>query len=85
MLAAGGATELEAQTNNLMLPMLYDCAGTITAGNILFQDVSRTELACPRGHFRGALPADRRSDGEAPWVIEADGAIVGDGGWVTAA
>lgn len=84
LLAASEATQIEAQTNMpLMLLLLYDCAQNITPENVLFHDVVRTDLACPRGVFRRAVAGDGGPDPSAEWVVEADGAVVAAGGFLT--
>ena len=83
LLTASQATQIEAQTNNpLMLMMLYDCGQNITSESILFHDAFLTDLPCPKGVFRHVTAADHGSAGDAPWVIEADGAIVATGGFL---
>jgi GNAT superfamily N-acetyltransferase len=66
--------------------MLYDFGCRIATESILFEDAERTRLPCPEGAFRGATPEDRGpnpDDPPAPFVIEARGAIVAAGGFLT--
>ena len=78
LLAASGATHVEAQTNMaLMLTMLYDFATNIVEENILFEDAFTSSLDCP-AVLRRATPADGLSDGQ--WVLDADRAVVAAGG-----
>jgi GNAT superfamily N-acetyltransferase len=79
--ATSHATSMEAQTNvPLMVQMLYDCASDIKAENYLFADAEVTSLASPGGVFRAARPEDGDPGGE--FVIECDGAIVAQGGFL---
>jgi GNAT superfamily N-acetyltransferase len=78
------ATHIEAQTNMpMMLTMLYDCAVNITVENILFEDTQTTNLICPGALFRRPAvgePYKREPTGD--WVLEADGAVVANGGFL---
>lgn len=83
-LQSSGATEIEAQTNiPLMLLMLYDCGRNVRVENYLFDDAVTTHLACPRGVFRRGRSDDPVPEPERKWVIEAEGAIVANGGYLT--
>lgn len=83
LLNVSQAIEIEAQTNMpLMLTMLFDCATDITEESILFQDAFVTDLSCPNGVFRHTTPQDQGPDADAPWGIEANGAIVASGGFL---
>jgi GNAT superfamily N-acetyltransferase len=91
LLAASGATHIEAQTNvPLMATMLRNFATEIHAENILFAEGGSTELPGPEG----AVFRHVREDGElaifehhhepgGDWVIEAGGEIVATGGFLT--
>ena len=88
LLAVGQATQIEAQTNILlMLTMLYDCAKEITTESILFHDILHTGLICPQGVFRCATPEDTGSifphhhEPVGEWVVEVNGGIVATGGF----
>jgi GNAT superfamily N-acetyltransferase len=91
LLAASEATHVEAQTNvPLMLLMLHDCATGIRAEKVLFADAYTTQLTCPEGGiFRHKREAEERPifehhhEPEGDWVIEAGGAIVATGGFLT--
>jgi GNAT superfamily N-acetyltransferase len=79
--AVSRATSMEAQTNvPQMLLMLYDCATGIAAENYLFADAGVTTLPSPGGVFRAATADDGDPGGE--FVIEMDGAIVAQGGFL---
>jgi GNAT superfamily N-acetyltransferase len=87
LLAAGGATRIEAQTNMpLSLLMLYDCARDITSETILFHDAGATHLACPAGVLRQATPDDagrifaHQHEPVGDWLIEVGGTVVATGG-----
>lgn len=82
LVAASGATHLEAQTN---LPGEFSLLQRFVAHpiveNLLFQEGRVTDLACPGGTFRSRSGSDRGVEGE--WVVERDGAIIGAGGILT--
>jgi GNAT superfamily N-acetyltransferase len=89
LVAAAGATHVEAQTNMpLMLLMLYDCAADISVENFLFHDAITTNLACPDAVFRRATPQDKgsipeqRNEPVGDWLLEVKGDIVGTGGFL---
>jgi GNAT superfamily N-acetyltransferase len=88
LLAASGATQIAAQTNDPtgLLLMLYDCGRNIVSDSILFHDAERTGLPCPAGVFRHADSADCGPNPHDPppqWVIEEDGVVVAAGGFLT--
>jgi GNAT superfamily N-acetyltransferase len=77
------AVDMEAQTNMpLMVTMLFDFATDIVAESVLFQDAFITNLTCPNGIFRRAIPEDEGPDRDAEWSVEFDGAIVASGGFL---
>lgn len=89
LLAASGATHIEAQTNMpLMLMILYDCATEIVAESILFEDAFASDLPRPDGTFRRSVPEDEeamppdRRESLGAWVIESGGAIAATGGFL---
>lgn len=90
-LAASEATHIGAQTNvPLMTEMLREFATEIEAEKVLFAEGAATRLACPEGGvFRrkresGELPIfEHHDEPGGEWVIEASGAIVGTGGFLT--
>jgi GNAT superfamily N-acetyltransferase len=91
LLAAGGAKQIRAQTNDRLLTlMLYDCATDIRSENILFHDGITTSLACPsKGTFRAATESDAEPlraaglEADAKWLIEVGGVPVAAGGVLT--
>lgn len=89
LIAAGGATHVEAQTNMpTMLMILYDCARGIATESILFRDTFATDLPRPLGEFRRSRPEDAdlmpggRRDDLGDWLIEDDGRIAATGGFL---
>lgn len=79
LLAASGATHIEAQTNMpVMLALLRSFACNCVEEKILFEDGYATRLRCPAGVFRQSTPKERGLDRE--WVIEEDGEIMATGG-----
>ena len=87
LLAASGATGIEAQTNiPLMLLMFLDCARNITSDVVLFADAVTTRLPCPDGAFRQAGPEDvphifaHQHEPVGDWMIEVRGTAVATGG-----
>ena len=90
LLAASGAKQIRAQTNDRLLSlMLYDCATDIRSENILFADGLTTHLPCPAGELRKVAPADGdklRQSGlaaDASWMIDVDGVPAAAGGVLT--
>ena len=87
LLAASGATQIAAQTNDPgLLLMLYDFGRNVATDCILFHDAYRSALQCPAGCFRRATAEDRGPSGDDPpaqWVVEAGGAVVAAGGFLT--
>ncbi|MBI2299691.1 MAG: GNAT family N-acetyltransferase [Armatimonadetes bacterium] len=83
LVAASGATSMEAQTNMpLMLLMFLDCVSDIHVENVLFADAGPTHLPCPKGVFRHSIADDFPADDGPDWVVEADGEIVANGGFL---
>jgi len=79
LLAVGGATHIEAQTNMpLMNNLLYDSATNISVENILFEDGPATNLSRPSAVF-GSREADEEGP-EGDWVIRMNGKLVAAGG-----
>jgi GNAT superfamily N-acetyltransferase len=69
-----------------MLLMLYDCGRDIRTESILFEDALPSALPCPGGRFRRGEPGERgpgAEDEDPRWVIEAGGAVVATGGFLT--
>ena len=91
LLRASAAKEIEAQTNvPLMATMLREFATEAWTENILFADGGATALAVPEGAlFRKKREAgelkvfEHKHEPDGDWVIEADGAIVATGGFLT--
>lgn len=87
LLAASGATQIAAQTNDPgVLLMLYDFGRNIESESILFHDAFRSALPCPAGVFRRAEADDVMPDASEPrgqWVIDVDGGVVAYGGFLT--
>jgi GNAT superfamily N-acetyltransferase len=80
LLAASGATHIEAQTNNsLMLLMLFDHGRKVVAENVLFQDAFPSSLTCQNALFRAA----HAGEGDSDWVLESRGQLVASGGFLT--
>lgn len=86
LLSASSATEIEAQTNmSLASEVLFAFGTNITAESVLFADSITTNLAGPEAGFRRREPADKISNGGEPegdWVLEVDGDIVANGGFL---
>lgn len=79
VVAASGATGMEAQTNMpLMAAMLEAWARDVVEEKILFEQGATTSLVCPGARFRRAMSGDDGPDGE--WVLEAEGRVVAAGG-----
>ena len=87
LLEQSRATQIAAQTNDPgLLLMLYDFGQNVATDCILFLDAYRSALQCPAGCFRPATPEDRGPSGDDPpaqWVVEAAGAVVAAGGFLT--
>jgi GNAT superfamily N-acetyltransferase len=82
LVAASGATHMEAQTNMAsMLRLLRACATDIAEENLLFEDGARTDLSCPGATFRRRREDDDAPDGE--WVVSLGGDTVAGGGVLT--
>ena len=87
LVAASGATRIEAQTNDRLLTRLfYEVVDTFTREKILFDDAFTTELSVPGATFRRASDEERNgvfAHGTEPvgdWVIDLDGTTVATGG-----
>ena len=87
IIAASGATRMQAQTNMpLMLLMLFDCATNIVSENILFEDAFTSSLSIPGAIVRRVADEDRPSifehkvEGVGDWMVEVDGVAVATGG-----
>ncbi|MGC4044935.1 MAG: hypothetical protein QM758_14175 [Armatimonas sp.] len=82
---ASSATHIAAQTNvPWLLLMLYEFAVEIRAENYLFGDGPATQLPPPNGAiFRKRQEGDQSPDPESGFVLEVDGRIVADGGYLT--
>jgi GNAT superfamily N-acetyltransferase len=77
---ASRATEVETQTNDLLLTLLlYNCGTCIASPVVLFHDSFKTSLPCPRGTFRASTAEDRACLAarelapDASWLVEAGG------------
>lgn len=83
LVAASGATHIEAQTNIPgMLRLLHACATDVTEENVLFQEGGHTDLACRGATFRRRGQGDDDApDGE--WVVSLGGTAVAAGGVLT--
>ena len=91
LLRASKAVEIAAQTNiPLLLMMMYDFTQDIRTEKILFAEGFTSALSAPDNSlFRAATQAEleeqeeRGAEVSSPWVIEYDGAIVAEGGFLT--
>lgn len=87
MLAASQAVEIEAQTNMpLALEMLCSYATNIEPESLLFYDAWTTALPGPTERFRRRRSGETSTNGSEPegdWVIDIDGVIVSNGGFLT--
>jgi len=86
LLAASKATEIEAQSNMpLMLEMLNANGTEIVEESVLFQDFATTHLAGPTDgvrRFRQGDPVTNEGEPQGDWVLEVDGAVVANGGYL---
>jgi GNAT superfamily N-acetyltransferase len=87
LLIASGARSIEAQTNDALLSlMLYDCAGDLTTGTILFADAIATKHPAPGVILRPVTHADRAGvfphtvEPVGDWGLEYDRELVATGG-----
>lgn len=82
---ASAATHIAAQTNvPWLLLLLYEFAIEIRAENYLFGDGPATTLPPPNGAiFRKRQEGDQSPDQDSDFVLEVDGRIVADGGYLT--
>jgi hypothetical protein len=81
LLAVSEATQIEAQTNDVLLMLIvYDFATDVSSDRILFHDAFTTNLSVPGAVFRKATQADAQEDN---WLIEVEGNIVATGGFLT--
>ncbi len=93
LIAASGATRIEAQTNDVLLTlMLYDCATAtaITSDRIVFHDAITTQRPAPPGvTLRPVGEVDESRIFEhsmepvGDWVLEREGVVVATGGFLT--
>jgi GNAT superfamily N-acetyltransferase len=82
LVAASGATHMEAQTNMAaMLRLIRECATDISEEKLLFEDGARARLTCPEATFRRRRGEDEAPDGE--WVVSIGGDVVAGGGVLT--
>ena len=86
LLTSSGATEIETQSNGVLLPvMLHTFAPTVTSESILFHDKLTTAHTLPDAVFRRATPedagqiAEQRLDSEARWLVVVGGLVAGAG------
>ncbi len=89
LIAASGATTMEAQTNMpLMHELLVACASEIRVTSQLFEDAGTTQLDGGNAQFRAATPRDagrifaHHREPVGPYVIEVEGRIVATGGFL---
>ncbi len=85
-LTASGATEVETQSNDVLLTvMLHTFAFTVESEAILFEDRVTTTHAPPGAVFRRATPEDvepmtqQQLDPGARWLVTVDGAVAAAG------
>lgn len=90
LIAATGATRIEAQTNDPLLSLLlYDCGRDITSDTVLFADALVTTLPNPGVVFRRVEEGERQGlfphavEPVGEWLLERDGAAVATGGFLT--
>jgi GNAT superfamily N-acetyltransferase len=86
LLTANGATEIETQSNDVLLTtMLHTFAPLVTSESILFHDKVTTAHAPPDAHFRRATPEDagqvaqQELDAEAKWLVTVGGVVAAAG------
>ena len=86
-LKAGGATTIEAQTNDpLLFDLLNQCAVAVSSDTILFSDAAVTHLEAPGVTLRPVSLFDRlrmfphTHEPVGDWGLEADSRIVATGG-----
>lgn len=86
LLTSTGATEIETQSNGVLLPvMLHTFAPTVMSESILFHDKMTTNHAPPDAVFRRATPEDaaqmaqQQLDSQARWLVAVGGVIAGAG------
>lgn len=85
--AACRTRSIETQTNDPFLGVLVQSlCPSVVAEAILYEDKVTTTLAIPGAGVRPVTPADGaeiaagQMDGEAKWLVQLNGAIVGTGG-----
>jgi GNAT superfamily N-acetyltransferase len=85
-LTSSGATEIETQSNDVLLTvMLHTFAPTVASESILFHDKMTTAHVLPDAHFRRATPEDaeqiaqQQLDSEARWVVAVGGVVAAAG------
>jgi GNAT superfamily N-acetyltransferase len=86
LLTASGATEIETQSNDVLLTvMLHLFAPTVASESILFHDKLTTAHALPDAVFRRATPedagqiAEQQLDPGASWLVVVGGVVAGAG------
>lgn len=86
LLASSGATEIETQSNDVLLTaMLHTFAPTVTSEAILFHDQRTTSHAPPDALFRRATSEDaepiaqQQLDSQAKWVVAVGGVVAAAG------
>jgi GNAT superfamily N-acetyltransferase len=86
LLTSSGATEIETQSNGVLLPvMLHTFAPTVTSESILFHDKVTTAHAPPDAVFRRVTPEDagqiaqQELDSQARWLVAVGGVVAGAG------
>ena len=78
LLAATGATHVEAQSNMpLMLAMLRARGANVVEEKVLFEDGPGTDLRCPGAVLR---PSSRDERLEGEFALDVDGVVVAHGG-----
>jgi RimJ/RimL family protein N-acetyltransferase len=87
LITAGEATQIEAQTNiDELYSMLRKFTASFSESAFLFADRIKTNLPCPRGHFRSAATIDAKSifvhqhEPVGDWLVEIDGIVAGTAG-----
>jgi GNAT superfamily N-acetyltransferase len=86
LLTSSGATEIETQSNGVLLPvMLHTFAPTVMSESILFHDKVTTAYAPPGAVFRRATPEDaeqiaqQQLDSQARWLVAVGGIVAAAG------
>src|SRR5262245_47226178 len=86
LLTASGATEIETQSNDVLLTvMLHAFAPAVASESILFHDKVTTAHTLPDAVFRRATPedavamAEHQLDSGAGWLVAVGGVVAGAG------